>query len=81
MPTILGGDFNVSQDDPIVEQFAEHGYATVQHKVPTWRRQAFVLDHIFYNTRLRCVRHYVENSTVSDHLPLVADFDLADGAP
>jgi endonuclease/exonuclease/phosphatase family metal-dependent hydrolase len=77
MPTILGGDFNVSQDDPIVEQFAEHGYATVQHTVPTWRRQPFVLDHIFYNAGLKCTRHSVENSNVSDHLPLIADFDLA----
>jgi endonuclease/exonuclease/phosphatase family metal-dependent hydrolase len=77
MPTILGGDFNVSQDDPIVEQFAEHGYATVQQTVPTWRRQPFVLDHIFYNAGLRCVRHSVENSNVSDHLPLVADFEIA----
>jgi endonuclease/exonuclease/phosphatase family metal-dependent hydrolase len=77
LPTILGGDFNVSQDDPIVEQFAEHGYTTVQTKVPTWRRQPFVLDHIFYNSGLRCSRHTVENSMVSDHLPLIADFDLA----
>ncbi|HXQ81060.1 MAG TPA: endonuclease/exonuclease/phosphatase family protein [Opitutaceae bacterium] len=77
LPTILGGDFNVSQDDPIVEQFAEHGYATVQHKVPTWRRQPFVLDHIFFNSGLRCIRHHLEDSNVSDHLPLVADFDLA----
>ena len=58
LPTILGGDFNVSQDDPIVEQFAEHGYATVQHKVPTWRRQPFVLDHIFYNSGLRVRRAF-----------------------
>ncbi len=77
LPTILGGDFNVSQDDPIVEQFAEHGYATVQHRVPTWRRQPFVLDHIFYNLKLKCVRHSVENTVVSDHLPVVADFDHA----
>jgi endonuclease/exonuclease/phosphatase family metal-dependent hydrolase len=77
LPTILGGDFNVSQDDPIVEQFAEHGYATVQHKVPTWRRQPFVLDHIFYNMRLTCVRHSVEATPVSDHLPVLADFAFA----
>jgi endonuclease/exonuclease/phosphatase family metal-dependent hydrolase len=75
LPTILGGDFNVSQDDPIVEQFAGHGYATVQHRVPTWRRQPFVLDHIFYNLKLKCVRHSVENTLVSDHLPVVADFE------
>ncbi len=77
LPTILGGDFNVSQDDPIVEQFAGHGFATVQHRVPTWRRQPYVLDHIFYNLKLKCVRHSVENTLVSDHLPVVADFEHA----
>jgi endonuclease/exonuclease/phosphatase (EEP) superfamily protein YafD len=75
LPTILGGDFNVSPDDPIVEQFAGHGFATVQQKVPTWRRQPYVLDHIFHNLRLRCVRYSVETTAVSDHLPVVADFE------
>lgn len=78
LPTILGGDFNVSPDDPIVEQFAGHGFATVQHKVPTWRRQPYVLDHIFHNLRLKCVRHSVEVTMASDHLPVVADFEHAD---
>ena len=43
-PTILGGDFNVSQHASLVEQFAEFGYATVQHKLPTWHRRPYVLD-------------------------------------
>jgi endonuclease/exonuclease/phosphatase family metal-dependent hydrolase len=76
IPTILGGDFNVSQHASLVEQFAEFGYATVQYKVPTWHRRPFVLDHIFYNHGLRCVKHSVENSTASDHLPVYADFAL-----
>ena len=76
LPTILGGDFNVSQHASLVEQFAEFGYATVQYKVPTWHRRPFVLDHIFYNSGLRCTGHSVENSLASDHLPVVADFDF-----
>lgn len=75
-PTILGGDFNVSQHASLVEQFAEFGYATVQHKLPTWHRRPYVLDHIFYNPLLRCRRFSVENSPASDHLPLFADFDF-----
>ena len=71
IPTILGGDFNVSQHASLVEQFAEFGYATVQYKVPTWHRRPFVLDHIFYNSGLKCAEHSVENSTASDHLPVV----------
>jgi endonuclease/exonuclease/phosphatase family metal-dependent hydrolase len=76
IPTILTGDFNVSQHISLVEQFAEFGYATVQYKVPTWHRRPFVLDHIFYNSGLRCVGHAVENSMASDHLPVWADFDF-----
>jgi endonuclease/exonuclease/phosphatase family metal-dependent hydrolase len=76
MPTILGGDFNVSQHASLVEQFAEFGYATVQYKVPTWHRRPFVLDHVFYNSGLRCVKHSIENSLASDHLPVVADFEF-----
>lgn len=75
IPTILGGDFNVSQHTSLVEQFAEFGYATVQYKVPTWHRRPFVLDHIFYNSWLRCRRHAIINSNVSDHLPVTADFE------
>jgi endonuclease/exonuclease/phosphatase family metal-dependent hydrolase len=76
LPTILGGDFNVSQHASLVEQFAEFGYATVQYKVPTWHRRPFVLDHVFYNSALRCTGHYVENSSASDHLPVIADFEF-----
>jgi endonuclease/exonuclease/phosphatase family metal-dependent hydrolase len=78
IPTILGGDFNVSQHASLVEQFAEFGYATVQYKVPTWHRRPFVLDHIFYNSGLKCAKYSVENSMASDHLPVYADFTLAD---
>jgi endonuclease/exonuclease/phosphatase family metal-dependent hydrolase len=77
IPTILGGDFNVSQHASLVEQFAEFGYATVQYDTPTWHRRPFVLDHIFYNSGLRCTGHSVENTLVSDHLPVVADFDFS----
>jgi endonuclease/exonuclease/phosphatase family metal-dependent hydrolase len=75
IPTILGGDFNVSEHESLVEQFAEFGYATVQYRVPTWLRRPFVLDHIFYNSWLRCTGHSVENTLASDHLPVVASFD------
>ncbi len=77
VPTIIGGDFNVSEHESLVEQFAEFGYATVQYKVPTWLRRPFVLDHVFYNSGLRCVGHSIENSRASDHLPVIADFELS----
>ena len=78
LPTILGGDFNVSQHASLVEQFAEFGYATVQYKTPTWHRRPFVLDHVFYNSWVSCRSHAIINSLASDHLPVVADFDFGD---
>jgi endonuclease/exonuclease/phosphatase family metal-dependent hydrolase len=75
-PTILAGDFNVSKHSSLVEQFAGRGFSTVQDKEPTWRRRAYVLDHIFHNPLLRCVSHRVVPTPASDHHALVADFEF-----
>lgn len=75
-PTLLGGDFNVSRHESLVAQFGPLGYSTVQDREPTWRRRAYVLDHIFFNPPLRCVRHAVEPTLASDHHALVADFEF-----
>ena len=77
-PTILTGDFNVSQHHTLIDQFAKHGYASVQHAQTTWRRRPFVLDHIFHNAPLRCVNHLVRPTPASDHHQLVADFEFAE---
>lgn len=76
-PTILAGDFNVRQHRTLVQQYAEHGFKTVQEQEITWRRQPYVLDHIFFNAPLRCVAHRVVPTLASDHHALVADFELA----
>ncbi|WP_414663585.1 endonuclease/exonuclease/phosphatase family protein [Horticoccus sp. 23ND18S-11] len=75
-PTILTGDFNVSQHGSLVKQFAARGFATVQDSAITWRRRPFVLDHIFYNPALRCVGHRVRPTPASDHHALTADFEF-----
>jgi len=75
-PTILTGDFNVSQHGSLVKQFAARGFATVQDSAITWRRRPFVLDHIFYNPALRCVGHRVRPTPASDHHALSADFEF-----
>jgi endonuclease/exonuclease/phosphatase family metal-dependent hydrolase len=77
-PTLLAGDFNVSKHESLVSQFAEHGYATVQQTEITWRRRPYVLDHIFHNAHLRCLRQRVQPTPASDHHVLVADFEFAD---
>lgn len=76
-PTLLTGDFNVSRHDTLVAQYAALGFSTAQQTEITWRRRPYVLDHIFYNPPLRCVRHAVIPTPTSDHHMLVADFEFA----
>lgn len=75
-PTLLAGDFNVRHHEALAEQFAQEGFATVQNREVTWRRQPYVLDHIFYNAPLRCVGHQVIPTMASDHHVLVAEFEV-----
>jgi endonuclease/exonuclease/phosphatase family metal-dependent hydrolase len=77
LPTILTGDFNVSNHQSLVAQFAAAGFSTVQDKEVTWRRRPFVLDHIFHNPALRCVEHRVVPTLASDHHALVGEFEFA----
>jgi endonuclease/exonuclease/phosphatase family metal-dependent hydrolase len=77
-PTLLGGDFNVLSHHALSRQFAAAGYQTVQTKQPTWRRDPYVLDHIFYSRHLRLVRHVVRLTHASDHHALVAEFEFVE---
>ena len=77
-PTLLGGDFNASRHESLVQQFADAGYRTVQSEEATWRRRPYVLDHIFYSRHLRPVRYAVKPTPASDHYVLVAEFEFAD---
>jgi endonuclease/exonuclease/phosphatase family metal-dependent hydrolase len=74
---LLGGDFNVSKHESLVNQFGQAGYRTVQTSEITWRRRPYVLDHIFYSPELRAVSHRVVPTPSSDHHALVADFEFA----
>jgi endonuclease/exonuclease/phosphatase (EEP) superfamily protein YafD len=76
-PTVFGGDFNVSNHDSLVEQFARIGYRTVQASEVTWRRRPYVLDHIFYNSHLQAVGHAVQPTDASDHCVLLGEFEFA----
>ncbi len=76
-PALLAGDFNVRNAASLLTQFSGSGFATVQQSEVTWRRQPYVLDHIFYNTPLRPVRHAVTPTKASDHHVLVADFEFS----
>lgn len=76
-PTVLTGDFNVSQHQSLMAQFGDAGFATAQSTEVTWRRRPYVLDHIFYNAPLRCVGCAVHPTPTSDHHVLVADFEFS----
>jgi endonuclease/exonuclease/phosphatase family metal-dependent hydrolase len=77
-PTVVAGDFNVVTHEALARQFAAAGFQTVQNREPTWRRHAYVLDHIFYNSHLRLVSHVVKPTPASDHHVIVAEFEFAD---
>lgn len=75
-PMLLSGDFNVRNHASLIEQFKYEGFTTVQHEQNTWKRQPYVLDHIFYNNDLRCVHHEVVATAASDHHAVIADFEF-----
>jgi len=76
--TVLGGDFNVSRHESLVEQFGAIGYQTVQDREVTWRRRPYVLDHLFYNAPLRPVGYAVKPTLASDHHALSAEFEFVE---
>lgn len=73
IPTLLGGDFNVSNHAALVEQFAQEGYRTAQTGSVTWRRMPYVLDHIFFDRQLRLVNQAVVPTMASDHHLVLAE--------
>jgi endonuclease/exonuclease/phosphatase (EEP) superfamily protein YafD len=77
-PTLIAGDFNVSNRDSLVSQFAEAGYKTVQTTEVTWRHRPYVLDHIFHSKHLHPVRYTVKPTKASDHHILIAEFEFAE---
>jgi endonuclease/exonuclease/phosphatase (EEP) superfamily protein YafD len=76
-PSLIAGDFNVSNRESLVSQFAEAGYQTVQTEEVTWRHRPYVLDHIFHSKHLHPVRYTVKPTQASDHHILIAEFEFA----
>jgi endonuclease/exonuclease/phosphatase family metal-dependent hydrolase len=75
-PTLIAGDFNVSNRDSLIHQFADAGYQPVQTTEVTWRHRPFVLDHIFHSRQLRTVSYNVRPTQASDHHILIAEFEF-----
>lgn len=77
-PALIAGDFNVSNRESLVRQFAAAGFQTVQNKEITWRHRPYVLDHIFHSRHLRPLRYTVKPTQASDHHILIAEFEFVD---
>jgi endonuclease/exonuclease/phosphatase family metal-dependent hydrolase len=75
-PALIAGDFNVSNRDSLINQFADAGYKPVQTTEITWRHRPFVLDHIFHSRHLRTVRYSVRPTKASDHHILIGEFEF-----
>lgn len=76
IPTILGGDFNVSNHTALVEQYAQEGFRTAQTRDITWRRMPYVLDHIFFDRQVKLVDFDVIPTMASDHHLLISQFEF-----
>jgi endonuclease/exonuclease/phosphatase family metal-dependent hydrolase len=76
IPTILGGDFNVSNHTALVDQYAQEGFRSAQAKEITWRRMPYVLDHIFFDRQLKLLGCDVIPTVSSDHHLLIAQFEF-----
>lgn len=78
LPTIIGGDFNVSPAEGTVRQLESAGYRTMQNTTPTWKRRPYVTDHIFYNDALQLGEYHIIPTPASDHSLLYGDFTWSD---
>ena len=76
IPTLLGGDFNVSNHSALVDQYAQEGFRSTQTKDATWRRMPYVLDHIFFDRQLKLVDYDVIPTKASDHHLLISQFEF-----
>lgn len=76
LPTVLGGDMNSAPGETLVQQFTAAGFRSSQTARATWKRQPFVLDHIFYNQPIELVKAEVVPTPAADHDIVVARLRL-----
>ncbi|MCG8378102.1 MAG: endonuclease/exonuclease/phosphatase family protein [Proteobacteria bacterium] len=81
-PIIIAGDYNDVWGTLGKRAMLPHGFLPVGQKINTFPAIMPVrqLDHIYYRGKLECVHSYAGHSDLarqaSDHLPLIADFEL-----
>ena len=88
VPKIVCGDFNLMPSTESVEIFEKFGYRNLikDHRIPTTRnelawakypdnKQLFA-DYTFVSEDVKVNQFVVPNILISDHLPMILDFDL-----
>lgn len=86
LPTIILGDFNENDAGQAVAWLKTKGFSDALSRVdtstPTWQWQSSIItlhgrfDHVMYSDRLRCLDASVLKQGASDHLPVVAVFEV-----
>ena len=80
-PVILMGDFNTTPEDnvfkPIYDRLSDTDELAVERYLATYPsdKPRVKIDYIFYRG-LKCTRVETVNRVVSDHLPIIAEFEL-----
>jgi endonuclease/exonuclease/phosphatase family metal-dependent hydrolase len=82
LPTLVVGDFNDSENSPVVQWLEDKGMVNALPQFdrysPTWKWQTSVvtlkrrMDHVLYSTELDCAAARVIPAGASDHFPVEA---------
>lgn len=85
IPTIITGDFNLFPETPSIQILNKHYRNLISEYKVTTTRPDFkdnidvglnVVDYVFVNEGIKVNTFEVPHSDISDHLPLVLDFEL-----
>ncbi|MEI8344227.1 MAG: endonuclease/exonuclease/phosphatase family protein [Candidatus Moraniibacteriota bacterium] len=84
---VIGGDFNLFPETKSIQMFEENGYGNLikDYKIATTRNKfawemypeskQYYSDYIFANGEVKVKNFLVPSIEVSDHLPLILDFE------
>ena len=83
MPTIVAGDFNLLPESQSIKMLGRYlTNLSVEYKLKTTRpksdddKKCMVVDYIFVTNDIKVKDFTAVDTDVSDHLPLVLDFDI-----
>jgi endonuclease/exonuclease/phosphatase family metal-dependent hydrolase len=87
IPTIITGDFNLLPDTKSIKMMNKKfrnlvNEYNIESTVPDYdhgtesARGRFVMDYIFVNNKIKVNNFKVVDTNISDHLPLILDFDI-----